>query len=532
MGLSALTLLGLLWAPGQVPSDVTAWNSPSMKIPIDYHPSKRNEIRELMLYVSPDQGQTWQQYVVGTPDKDTHFTFNAQADGVYWFNMVVVDKAGRREPPDLYKAAPALKVLFDTKKPVVSMTKAEREGNDVVVGWKILENNPDWSKFKIEYSTNGREWINVSVRAEKEGTQKFSVGSAGAVTVRMSVSDVVGQVGEASKEVPAVVLAKSPAPMMAEIPAVGGGMSDLIAGPDRRVPRLMTEPTGMDTPPSMNTTFPPAPGSPGAPMLPPVEAPAPMNVVAPPPTPAVTPKMEVGVSTPILNLPPAQVINLTSFKMAYEVEDKGPSGVGKAEVWITRDDGKTWRQWSVHEKPESPLLIEVNKNSNPTIEGIYGIKVVLFSGAGLARETPKSGEAPDLRVDVDVTPPIVKIYEPVPDNTQKDTMILRWQAVDRNLATDPITLEWADNPRGPWIPIATSDTIGASGGVAKRLANTGTYAWKLPANFPTHRVYLKVTARDVAGNVSEATTAQPILVDLNKPSALKLNVVGGGNSPR
>ena len=127
-----------------------------MKIPIDYHPGKKAEIKELLLYVSGDQGQTWQQHAVGMPDRDAFFTFNAPADGIYWFNMVVVDKSGRREPADIFKAAPALKVLFDTKKPAVSIASAQRTGDDVTVGWKIIEKNPDWSKFKLEYSTTAR----------------------------------------------------------------------------------------------------------------------------------------------------------------------------------------------------------------------------------------------------------------------------------------------------------------------------------------------------------------------------------------
>src|SRR6185436_13460988 len=126
--------------------------------------------------------------------------------------------------------------------------------------------------------------------------------------------------------------------------------------------------------------------------------------------------------------------------------------------------------------------------SGAPVEGIYGFKVVLQSGAGLSRETPKPGDAPDLRLDVDVTAPVVKIYEPAPDPAQKDTMILKWQAVDRNLATDPITLEWSDSSKGPWFPIASADGIGSSTGVARRLPNTGSYAWKLPVNFPNHKV--------------------------------------------
>src|SRR5207237_6033303 len=97
MGLSTITLLGMLCTPGQAPTDMTTWNSPSMTIPIDYNPRKKGEIKELLLYVSADQGQSWQQQGVAVPERDGFFNFNAPADGVYWFNMVVVDKAGRRE---------------------------------------------------------------------------------------------------------------------------------------------------------------------------------------------------------------------------------------------------------------------------------------------------------------------------------------------------------------------------------------------------------------------------------------------------
>ena len=76
-------------------------------------------------------------------------------------------------------------------------------------------------------------------------------------------------------------------------------------------------------------------------------------------------------------------------------------------------------------------------------------------------------------------------------------------------------------------PIAGSDAIGSSPSVAKRLPNSGSYPWKLPPQFPTSKVYLKATARDNAGNIAEAITTQPILVDLNKPTAVKLNIVGG-----
>ncbi len=539
MGLSTITLLGMLCTPGQAPADMTTWNNPSMKIPIDYNPGKKGEIKELLLYVSDDQGQSWKSQAVAAPDRDTFFTFNAPADGIYWFNMVVVDKSGRREPPDVFKAPPALKVLFDTKKPVVAITSAQRTGDDVTVAWKITEKNPDWSKFKLEYSTNGTNWMPVSTRPEADGSTQFKATGAGNLTVRLALTDIAGLTGEASTPVAGTVVATKPMTSSViptggisessslPLPTIGGAAADVMPPPpvspmlDRAIPKP-TEPTGLETRPSPGGVLPPPPGGPGGPPRMPIDPPTTISTgPAPKPDP-------VGVTmSAASNLPPAQVINVTSFKVAYEVEDKGASGVGKAEVFVTRDDGRTWQLWTTIEKPESPLVIDLAKTGNTQVEGIYGFKVLLQSGAGLSREAPKGGEAPDLRVDVDVTAPTLTLFEPIADKTQKDTLILRWQAADRNLANAPITLEWAEGPRGPWYPIAGSDAIGSSPSVAKRLPNSGSYPWKLPPQFPTSKVYLKATARDNAGNIAEAITTQPILVDLNKPTAVKLNIVGG-----
>ena len=451
--------------------------------------------------------------------------------------MVVVDKAGRREPADVFKVAPALKVLFDTKKPVVQIASAQRAGDDVTVVWKVTEKNPDWSKFKLEYSANGSTWTPVPTRPEADGSAQFKVAGGGPVTVRVALTDVAGQTGEAASPVAGTTVASKPTadpgvvgvggmtdlplPPLAgsSVPAAGGPATPPVVPPATeraKDTRLPNEPKGTDTPPA--PAFPPAPGTPGAP------------VVAPVDPPVGAPKAEaLNVSTNVLSgLPAPQVINVTSFKLAYEVEDRGASGVGKAEIWVTRDEGHTWEKWQTIEKPESPLVIDLARRGTKDVEGVYGIKVVLQSGAGLAREAPRPGDLPDLRIDVDTTAPVVDIYEPVPDKTQRDTLVLMWRAADRNLATDPITLEWAEGPKGPWFPIAASDAIGSTPAGAKRLANAGSYPWKVPANFQTHKVYLKVTARDLAGNVAEAVTNKPVLVDLNKPAAVKLNIVGSG----
>lgn len=534
MGFGTIALLGMLATPGQVPADVTPWNTPSIKLPIDYNPAAKKDIRDLLLYVSADQGTTWQQQAVASPDKDKEFIFNAPADGHYWFCMVVVDKTGKREPADVYKvpATQIFKVLFDTKRPVVTLTSATRNGDDVAVTWKVIEKNPDWSKFRLEYSVAGSSWTPVSTRPEADGSAQFRVNGAGALAIRLSLTDVGGLTGEGTKEIAAAPINIAAKPMNNAELLPAAGTNDLPppstllgnSGGDRnketpKTPVATDKSFGLDTPTAPGVVAPTGP----APTIP--------NIATPGTDPIALPtKSDASTVSPAVvnaNLPPAQVINVTSFKLGFEVEERGASGVGKAELYVTRDEGRTWTKWQTFEKPESPLVVDLTKNNNLNVEGIYGLKLLLHSGAGLTREAPKGGDLPDYRVDVDVNPPAVMIYEPQADLSSKDTMILKWKAIDRNMAIDPITLEWSESPQGPWTPLATTDNLGASPGQPKRLPNTGSFNWKIPANFPTHKIYLKVSARDLAGNLSEATTKNAILVDLNKPTAVKLNILGG-----
>ena len=62
------------------------------------------------------------------------------------------------------------------------------------------------------------------------------------------------------------------------------------------------------------------------------------------------------------------------------------------------------------------------------------------------------------------------------------------------------------------------------------LINVGR-VWRVPSGLPP-KVYLKVTARDAAGNEKTVVTRDPILVDLVKPRAKVSGIVGPAGSPR
>jgi hypothetical protein len=143
----------------------------------------------------------------------------------------------------------------------------------------------------------------------------------------------------------------------------------------------------------------------------------------------------------------------------------------------------------------------------PRDEVVYGFYLVVKSRAGLGKAPPKSGDLPQIRLERDTAPPVAHWLRPMPDPARRDTLILAWEASDRNLAQNPVTLEWADDPGGPWHPIGKPD-----------MPNTGRYAWQVPVDIKPS-VYLRLSVRDTAGNVGVHQTEQPELVDLSVPEA-------------
>jgi hypothetical protein len=151
-------------------------------------------------------------------------------------------------------------------------------------------------------------------------------------------------------------------------------------------------------------------------------------------------------------------------------------------------------------------------------EGVFGLRLVVSSRAGLGRRPPQSGDLPQMRIEVDTSPPTVKLASVRPDPQRRDALILTWNASDHNLAANPITLQWAERPDGTWQTIA------------QEMTNSGSYSWQLTPNLP-YRVYLRVEARDTAGNVSRDETPDPVLIDLHEPEGQLLGVQGNLRRP-
>ena len=193
------------------------------------------------------------------------------------------------------------------------------------------------------------------------------------------------------------------------------------------------------------------------------------------------------------------MVNSRSFDLDYEVEGIGPSGIAKVELWGTRDGGRTWISYGVDNDNRSPIRANVEG------EGLYGFRIVVQSGNGLGGLPPHSGDAPDLWVMVDLTKPVVHLVDAkAGDGPHSGELVIRWEASDASLAARPITLLFTDRPGGPWSIIAAG------------LDNTGQYSWRPDSRAPD-RIFLRIEARDEAGNVGSFEAAQPVILDRIRP---------------
>jgi hypothetical protein len=186
-----------------------------------------------------------------------------------------------------------------------------------------------------------------------------------------------------------------------------------------------------------------------------------------------------------------------AFELEYEIDSVGPSGIGKVELWGTRDGGKSWAVVGVDPDNRSPLPVTLDG------EGVFGFRVVVQSGSGLGGRTPVEGDMPDIWIGVDLTKPTARIVGATV-SAEAGELVIGWEAADDVLDARPIALFFSSTPGGPWTPIAAG------------LENTLGYRWRLDHRVPD-KIYLRLEVRDEAGNVGTFETPQPVALDRHRP---------------
>jgi hypothetical protein len=552
MTLGAMTWTCLLLAAGAAQPDVWNMNQRAFQIPIRFDAQRRAEIRELDLYVSHDQGQTWNMEGKATPEKE-FFPYTAKEDGPYWFTVAIIDQKGKQEPANILTAPVGQRIMVDTVKPEIELN-ADRQGEEVRVSWRITELHPNPSTLKLEYSeSENGPWTSLPITPGPTGEAKFSNPSA--VVVRAQMQDMAENLGQATKQAAAAngALAltppPSPSPVVAPPPSPPTPVPPSPMGDSANWASRAAEPApGSVASHSASTASapPPPPGplvdAPPAPTPGPAERGQVVGSSQAPVAPRGTGNQMVAFSSPQGpplgglgasqdapapshgGMPPLQVVNKRQIKLEFDVDKFGPSGLGGVDVYVTTDDGATWQVQNLDSGAtilppadshggavRGSVTVPLNK------EGVaYGYWVVVKSRAGLGKPGPHASDPPQIRVELDATPPVARLLMPQADPARRDTLVLMWEAVDKNLTSKPITLEWCDHPG----PDAQWHLIGPA-----ELENTSRFDWQPPTDIAPN-VYLRLTVRDTAGNKAVAQTPKPVLIDLVVPEVSNIGLGG------
>ena len=534
------------------------WRQLAFSIPFKVNPvtSPEEQPAQIRLYVSSNQGGRWDVAQTVSP-QERSFTFRAGGNGEYWFLIRTVDRLGRITPD--VAGPPEMRVIVDMVPPRLELSAARGDSGEIKATWQAVDPLLNADSLKLEYQTAGGSWRPVAMDRPKSGGDHTTTNGTltwwpinapeSTVAIRAEISDRAGNVTVSQTK----AIGNPTAISTAARPKVDQSIpSPLVESTTRSPfnPNLNREPlaaTRAGTPwPANPPTEAPLGrnsadtdtrfiasrrGTPTAdiirtPIADPFHLPPDRPLYAgaggasdgtveninPPIQNQVLAGIENRSSGPAtssaaggpgnLQLLPGQrprTVNSRTFEMDYEIDSVGPAGVAKIELWGTRDGGRTWISYGTDPDNRSPIRVNVDG------EGLYGFRIVVQSGSGLGGLPPKSGDQPELWVAVDLTKPTVRLIDVIPGSgPQGGEVLIRWEAADAALAVNPITLYYSDKPGGPWTTIAAG------------LQNNGQFTWR-PDNQAPDRAFLRVEARDEAGNIGVFDGTEPVPLERIRP---------------
>ncbi|HEV3263808.1 MAG TPA: hypothetical protein VG013_43635 [Gemmataceae bacterium] len=379
---------------------------------------------------------------VTAPPSQPNFTYQVEHDGEYWFSVVTVDKNGKSTPADVRQEQPGLVVVVDTQPPEFDLRPIMAVDGLPYLKCTIKDANPDYGSLRVEYKTD-RSWQVLEPMTDMQGMFRVPDSSKG--VVRVTVCDRAKNT--TSREVN---------PWSAQMPY------------------------GQEASPVVQSTT--ESHSDKAPLA------------------SAAPQAHSGGSGGL------QIINSTHASLDYQIDDLGPSGVGKVDVWITHDEGQTWQRLCEDTDKRSPAEIDLPG------DGLFGLSLVVTNGNGNGAPAPARGDVPNWWVEVDTTKPSAQLLavRPVSGDDGNSNFVISWTASDKNLKSEPIDLYYSTQRDGLWVPIV------------RGLANTGNYRWAIPKG-AGQEFWVRMEVSDRAGNIARCDIAQPVVLDFSRPRA---HVVG------
>ncbi len=469
--------------------------SQTFNLPVVMDDNDRQGLSEIRLYVKT-ANSGWALQERGASSLK-HFSCKVAQDGEYWYTLALVDRQGQMSPADVNLVPPSQRVVVDTTVPAIQVQPWNSEG-DFCLRCTVQDANPDHGSLKAVCRTESGD-LPLEIVPNQPGVFRVRGAELMRFPVMVSAKDMAGNVGTKEVNIRELIgTTLNPAPKV-PTPLPPPTIAQTEGGVDTKSFAALPAPRVSDSlprPENLNT-------HPAPPSLPPQGPIAPPAVQDPAPRPPVAP-----LDPPHHGAGPHQLINTTQASVDFRIDQVGPSGVGKVEIYMTPDRGLTWHPLREAADKRSPTDIKLPG------DGVYGIRVVVTNGNGFGGRTPLKGDQPHCTIEVDTTAPFVQLRsaEVLPSSGQVE---LKWNATDKNLGSEPVSLFYRTRTDGPWQVIA------------KGVKNDGLHRWAFPRD-AGGQFFFKVEVTDQAGNMSQAASSQPVLIDMTEPRATVLGVTGAG----
>ncbi len=522
------------------------------KIPFLFDEFKLEKLgaTKIQLHVSNNHGASWKLHEAVNPDAGK-FTYKSTEDGEYWFSVRTLGTGGLSYPSGPHE--PGLKVIVDTTAPILKLELTEVEAGEVELQWTAADKHLDVDSLELKFlNPTSNQWETVGVRPAVRGQTSWSVAKAGLVEVRGTIQDAAGNIANigtqtivagkfspgatmperarpiaASEKSGSKMLSNQPitvemaiTPMDPKEPMIKSSGTDLVL-PDESAIANKSAPVKPEIKPASKVnTLPASITLEQDRPLPPQVNQAPINSKLPltesspasalEKTKSTMPAMESSTTEPAkkeLVLPQqsksqreGHLVNSKTFRIAYQLEDVGTSGVSGIELYITENRGQTWFHYGSDKDLVSPFVVSVPR------DGDYGFVFRIRNGLGMIATPPQPGDKPEILIAVDQSPPQTELLPLQPGPGTDDEILIRWKTQDREFGENPIALYYATQAAGPW------ELIEGWG------PNTESYLWKFPPQ-TAGKFFIRIDVRDVAGNVTRIDGEESFAVDRSRPKA-------------
>ena len=491
--------------------------------------------QRVVMSVSKDLGGTWEAAGEVAPSAGT-FTYQAGADGEYWFRLRAVDRKGRARGGE----GPDMRVLVDAAGPRLAARVWKGADGEILCRYAAIDDSIRMESLKLEYRTvDAQGWKTVAAEgvlsrespAHLVGEEIWWAGEkVESLTVRIAVSDSAGnqttrqftmestdphvdqaalaqELGAPSLPTQAVQEAVVSQPVTQPVAQasrstdgarpVGGWTAETAAAWSAEQPRIpvaasgsagehqsvLVSRTGGTSAASSDPTG-------GRSLLASTTAGIPGQI----------PNQPSGSPQPLeYRGRPLQLSRTRRFAWDYEMPAERPNATRlRVELWSTRDGGLSWQKAAVDDDAVSPINVVL------PAAGLYGFRLEIVPDVPDTGTGPRPGDVAESWIGIDEDAPLVEFLGAARISQSDSTgIVIRYTSRDQLPASKTARLLFSPNAEGPWATIATA------------LDNQGEYRWQ-PDRATPARVYLRIEVTDAAGNVGAVTSPEAVTVSTTR----------------